>query len=49
MRPGAIAAVGQSAARMLPPGTRVLRHPANGGGRKLTAGLGALADEFGYR
>ena len=49
MRPGTVAAVGQSAARVLPPGTRVLRHPANGGGPKLTAGLLALADEFGWR
>ena len=49
MRPGMIAAVGQSAARVLPPGTRVLRHPANGGKPTLTAGLIALADELGYR
>ena len=49
MRPGTIAAVGQSAAQVLPPGTRVLRHPANGGGPMLTAGLSALADELGYR
>lgn len=49
MRPGMIAAVGQSAARVLPPGTRVLRHPANGGAPKLQAGLIALAAELGYR
>ena len=49
MRPRAIAALGQSAAQVLPPWTRVLRHPANGGGPKLTAGLIALADELGYR
>jgi hypothetical protein len=49
MRPGTIAALGQSAARLLPPGTRVLRHPANGGAPKLTAALIALADELGYR
>ena len=49
MRPRMIAAVGQSAARVLPPGTRVLRHPANGGRPKLTAGLIALADELGFR
>jgi len=49
MRPRMIAAVGQAAARVLPPGTRVLRHPANGGGPKLTSGLIALADELGYR
>ena len=48
MRPGTIAAVGQTAAQVLPPGTRVLRHPANGGRPKLTAGLIALADELGY-
>ena len=49
MRPGTIAAVGQSAKRALLPGTRVLRHPANGGRAKLTAGLIALADELGWR
>lgn len=49
MQPGMIAAVGQSAARMLPPGTRVLRHPANGGAPRLRAQLVALAAELGYR
>jgi len=49
MRPGMIAAVGRSAKRTLPPGTRVLRHPANGGRPMLTAGLIALADELGWR
>lgn len=49
MRPGTIAAVGQSAKRVVPPGTRVLRHPANGGRPQLTAGLIALADELGLR
>ena len=49
MRPGTIAAVGQSAARVLPAGTRVLRHPANGGKPLLIAGLIALADEPGWR
>ncbi len=49
MRPGMIAAVGQSAKRALPLGTRVLRHPANGGRPMLTAGLIALADESGWR
>ena len=49
MRPGKIAALGKSAARVLPPGTTVLRHPANGGGPKLTAGLIALAAELSYR
>lgn len=49
MRPGKIASLGKSAARMLPPGTTVLRHPANGGGPKLTAGLIGLAVELGWR
>lgn len=49
MRPGMIVAVGQSAARVLPPGTRVLRHPANGGAPELRAGLVALAAELANR
>lgn len=43
MRPGMVAALGQSAARTLPVGTVRLRHPAHGGMPALRAGLVALA------
>lgn len=46
MRPGMIAALGRSAAGVLPRGTRVLRHPANGGAPDLRAGLVELAAEL---
>jgi hypothetical protein len=46
MRPGMVVAVGRTAGRALPPGTRVIRHPANGGSRQLTADLTGLAREL---
>lgn len=42
MRPGRIVAVGQTARRALPPGTPVVRHPANGGSSQLAADLAVL-------
>jgi uracil-DNA glycosylase len=47
MRPQLVVGIGESSRRVLPPGTRVLRHPANGGKPKLRAGLIELADEVG--
>ena len=46
MQPGRIAAVGRSAARVLPHGTTVVRHPANGGSPQLLADLTALAADL---
>jgi uracil-DNA glycosylase len=43
MQPRRIAAVGQTAACVVPAGTVVLRHPAHGGSRQLKTDLVALA------
>ncbi len=43
MQPGMVVPLGQSAVRVLPPGTKALRHPANGGKPELVAGLADLA------
>lgn len=43
MRPRRIAAVGQTAGRVLPQGTTIVRHPANGGSPQLQADLVELA------
>lgn len=48
MRPALVVAVGQTASRALPAGTRVIRHPANGGSRQLRLDLASLAAEMGY-
>jgi uracil-DNA glycosylase len=47
MRPAMVVAVGQTASRALPAGTRVVRHPANGGSRQLHLDLASLASELG--
>lgn len=47
MRPALVVGLGQSSKRVLPPGTRVLRHPANGGKPRLQAGLMEVAVEIG--
>lgn len=47
MRPGMVVAVGQTASRALPAGTRVVRHPANGGSRQLQLDLASLATVLG--
>lgn len=44
MGPHTIVAVGQTARRSLPPGTTVVRHPANGGYPQLSADLLALRE-----
>jgi uracil-DNA glycosylase len=49
MQPGRIVAVGRSAGRVLPPGTTVVRHPANGGSRQLLADLTAVAADLRLR
>lgn len=46
MQPRCIAAVGRTAARVLPPDTIVVRHPARGGSRQLQADLVALAADL---
>lgn len=48
MRPGRIAAVGQTARGVLPPGTAVIRHPANGGSRQLRNDLSQLAADLNH-
>ena len=48
MRPGLVVAVGRTAGRALPAGTRIVRHPANGGSRQLQIDLAELATELGY-
>lgn len=47
MQPQLVVGLGQSSKRVLPPGTRVLRHPANGGKPRLQASLIELAAAFG--
>lgn len=44
MAPLLVVAVGRTAAAVLPAGTRVVRHPANGGSRRLRADLEALGE-----
>lgn len=46
LRPAVIAAVGRSAASVLPVGTPILRHPAHGGARLFRAGLAQLATDL---
>lgn len=46
MHPSLVVGLGESSRRVLPAGTRVLRHPANGGKPKLQAGLAELVDEI---
>ncbi len=46
VKPRRIAAVGRTAARVLPPGTTVVRHPANGGSRQLQADLAKLGEQL---
>jgi uracil-DNA glycosylase len=46
MQPRRIAAVGRTAARVLPPGTAIVRHPANGGSLQLRADLAKLAEQL---
>lgn len=48
MQPGLVVAVGRTAGQALPAGTRIVRHPANGGSRQLQIDLAELASEFGY-
>jgi uracil-DNA glycosylase len=47
MRPALVVAVGRTASRALAAGTRVIRHPANGGSRQLQLDLASLAVELG--
>lgn len=47
MQPQLVVGLGQSSRRVLPGGTRVLRHPASGGKPRLQAGLMELATEIG--
>jgi len=47
MQPQLVVGLGESSRRVLPAGTRVLRHPANGGKPRLQAGLMEIATEFG--
>ncbi len=42
MQPGQVVAVGQTARRVLPVGTTVVRHPANGGAPQLRLDLAEL-------
>ncbi len=46
MQPQQVVGLGQSSKRVLPAGTRVLRHPANGGKPRLQAGLIELAADI---
>lgn len=46
MQPQLVVGLGESSRRVLPAGTRVLRHPANGGKPKLQAGLLELAADI---
>jgi uracil-DNA glycosylase len=48
MQPGPVVAVGRTAGQALPAGTRIVRHPANGGSRQLQIDLAGLASELGY-
>lgn len=48
MKPGRIAAVGQTARGVLPPGTAIVRHPANGGSRQLQIDLSELAADLNH-
>jgi hypothetical protein len=47
MQPRLVVGLGQSSRRVLPAGTAVLRHPANGGKPSLQAGLMVIATEIG--
>jgi uracil-DNA glycosylase len=47
MQPEVVVGLGQSSRRVLPAGTLVLRHPANGGKPRLQAGLMEIATEIG--
>jgi uracil-DNA glycosylase len=47
MQPEVVVGLGQSSKRVLPAGTLVLRHPANGGKPRLQAGLMEIATEIG--
>ena len=49
MRPRRIVAVGLTAAGILPSGTKVVRHPANGGSRQLRADLARLAEDLRHQ
>lgn len=49
MQPAVVVGLGQSSKRVLPAGTLVLRHPANGGKPRLQAGLMEIALEIGLR
>jgi hypothetical protein len=46
MHPWLVVGLGESSRRVLPAGTRVLRHPANGRKPKLQAGLAELVTEI---
>lgn len=47
IQPRLVVGLGQSSRRVLPAGTVVLRHPANGGKPRLQAGLMEIATEIG--
>lgn len=47
MHPSMIVAVGKTAGRLLPEGTRVIRHPANGGSAQLERDLADLVADLG--
>jgi uracil-DNA glycosylase len=49
MRPALVVAVGQTASRALPAGTRVVRHPANGGSPQLQLDLASLIADLDDR